>query len=101
MDGWTKRLRNECLRSPTLTVDSTFLIEGPYGQYSPVHNYENVILIAGGSGIAGALPYIKEHLLRTRRSVSQVHNDAAPSSSSSSSATLLLSAADGADGNSP
>jgi len=36
-------------------------------------------------------------LLRTRRSVSQVHNDAAPSSSSSSSATLLLSAADGAD----
>lgn len=92
-DGWTKRLRNECQRSPGLkVVDSTFLIEGPYGQYSPVHNYEKVILIAGGSGIAGVLPYIKEYLLPARRSPSQVYYDAMPWSSSSSTTLSLLSA---------
>ncbi|KAL1966474.1 hypothetical protein VTN77DRAFT_4396 [Rasamsonia byssochlamydoides] len=78
-DGWTRRLRNDCLRESTLTVESTFLIEGPYGQVSPLYNYENVILIAGGSGIAGVLPYIQDHLRRSRHSCGEdVSDDPGP-----------------------
>ncbi|KAL1885602.1 hypothetical protein Plec18167_001097 [Paecilomyces lecythidis] len=87
-DGWTKRLRNECLRSPGCRFESTFLIEGPYGHTSPIHYYENVIFIAGGSGIAGVLPYIEEHILRTGSYAPDAITESAPISSSSS-ATLL------------
>jgi hypothetical protein len=110
-DGWTRRLRNDCLRSPTLTVDSTFLIEGPYGQVSPLYSYERVILIAGGSGIAGVLPYVQEHLRRRSSSTSDSwwsDNDedseeeqlAHPSSSLSAPSTLLLSSSS-SPGNEP
>ncbi|KKA22462.1 Ferric-chelate reductase [Rasamsonia emersonii CBS 393.64] len=81
-DGWTRRLRNECLRAPGLTVDSTFLLEGPYGQVSPLYNYETVILIAGGSGIAGVLPYIEDHFRRCRNSCGDFSDDSGATTSS-------------------
>lgn len=87
-DGWTKRLRNECLRAQGHRFESTFLIEGPYGHTSPIHHYENVIFIAGGSGIAGALPYIEDHILRTASQSPEAVSECIPVSSSSS-ATLL------------
>ncbi|KAJ9366216.1 hypothetical protein DTO282E5_9105 [Paecilomyces variotii] len=87
-DGWTKRLRDECLRSPGCRLESTFLIEGPYGHTSPTRHYENVIFIAGGSGVAGVLPYIEEHILSTPSHSSEAITECAPISSSSS-ATLL------------
>jgi len=52
------------------------LVEGPYGQHFPVHRYETVCLLAGGSGITSILSYLchLRHLaeagdktLRTRR----------------------------------
>ncbi|KLJ05523.1 hypothetical protein EMPG_10998 [Blastomyces silverae] len=89
-DGWTKRLRSHCLKSPEQTLTTSFLIEGPYYGAIELHTFENVILIAGGTGIAAALPHIEEHL---RRAGSKPRHDnkftAAPSSPSSSSTALL------------
>ncbi|PGH17682.1 hypothetical protein AJ79_01044 [Helicocarpus griseus UAMH5409] len=64
-DGWTKRLRSECLNSPKRTLTTNFLIEGPYYGGIELHNFDNVILIAGGTGIAAALPHVEDHLRRT------------------------------------
>jgi ferric-chelate reductase len=64
--GWTRRLRNECMKaSDGVVVRSNILIEGPYGETTPMHNYEIVILIAGGTGISAVVPYIQEHIHRS------------------------------------
>ncbi|OJD11947.1 hypothetical protein AJ78_07380, partial [Emergomyces pasteurianus Ep9510] len=102
-DGWTKNLRSNCLKSPKQALTTSFLIEGPYYGAIELHTFENVILIAGGTGIAAALPHIEEHLRRTisnsSRDASNNNNtkftatlsspSSSPSSSSSSSTTLL------------
>ncbi|OAX80170.1 hypothetical protein ACJ72_05504 [Emergomyces africanus] len=92
-DGWTKRLRSNCLKSPKQALTTSFLIEGPYYGAIELHTFENVILIAGGTGIAAALPHIEDHLRRTSSKSSCDNNNkfsAAPSSASSS--TTLLAA---------
>lgn len=60
--GWTKRLKNQCRQSNTGSVSFNICIEGPYGHQSPLHTFENVLFIVGGTGISGALPYLQEHL---------------------------------------
>jgi predicted ferric reductase len=65
-DGWTKRLRDECLQSPTLTATPNILLEGPYGHHCPISSSDSVLLIAGGTGIASAVPYILEHMSLSR-----------------------------------
>ncbi|RHZ43508.1 ferric reductase family protein [Aspergillus thermomutatus] len=64
-DGWTRHLRDECLQSPTRTIQPNILLEGPYGEQCPLWRYESVLLIAGGTGIAAAVPYIQDHLIRS------------------------------------
>lgn len=64
-DSWTVRLRNECLKSPSGSIKAQILIEGPYGERSPLHTFENVIFIVGGTGISGALPYLQEFVNTT------------------------------------
>ena len=61
-DGWTKKLRNQCLKSSTKTIHPRLLLEGPYGQTHPLHSFDTVLLIAGGTGIASAVPYILSHI---------------------------------------
>ncbi|KAI4854265.1 putative FRE family ferric-chelate reductase [Aureobasidium sp. EXF-8845] len=61
-DGWTKRLRDECLRSPTQTTTPTILLEGPYGHHRSTSSFDSMLLIAGGTGVASAVPYILEHM---------------------------------------
>jgi predicted ferric reductase len=61
-DGWTKRLRDECLQSSTRITTPTILLEGPYGHHHPMSSFDSVLLIAGGTGIASAVPYILEHM---------------------------------------
>ncbi|KAH0028706.1 putative plasma membrane ferric-chelate reductase, partial [Aureobasidium melanogenum] len=61
-DGWTRRLRDECLQAPTRIIEPTVLLEGPYGHHCPISSFESVLLIAGGTGIASAVPYILEHM---------------------------------------
>ncbi|PWY91698.1 FRE family ferric-chelate reductase [Aspergillus sclerotioniger CBS 115572] len=64
-DGWTRSLRQQCTQSPDLTINTTILLEGPYGNPFPLWSYESVLLIAGGTGIAAVVPYIQGHLLRS------------------------------------
>lgn len=63
--SWTMRLRDECLKSASGSINARAMIEGPYGERSPLHTYENVVFIVGGTGVSGALPYLQEHLTRT------------------------------------
>lgn len=63
-DGWTKSFANLCLKDPTGINNSKILIEGPYGHSANLHNYESVLLIAGGTGISAVLPYMEEHMYR-------------------------------------
>ncbi|KAK6369481.1 hypothetical protein LTS17_009387 [Exophiala oligosperma] len=62
-NSWTKRLRDECTRAgPLGFVKPSLRVEGPYGHRSQLHAFENVIFIAGGTGIAGAIPYLQDYL---------------------------------------
>ncbi|KAM0460102.1 hypothetical protein ACHAO4_002232 [Trichoderma viride] len=68
-DGWTRRLRDMCLKSqPTSKLSSvsrqTILLEGPYGLAEPLWTFDEVLLIAGGSGVAAMIPYILDHVSR-------------------------------------
>ncbi|KAL7926928.1 ferric reductase like transmembrane component domain-containing protein [Trichoderma austrokoningii] len=69
-DGWTRRLRDMCLKSQSasklsLISRETILLEGPYGMAEPLWAFDEVLLIAGGSGIAAMIPYILDHVSRT------------------------------------
>ncbi|RFU31402.1 hypothetical protein B7463_g4916, partial [Scytalidium lignicola] len=64
-DGWTRNFRDECMTSTTGAIHPRIFIEGPYGEHYPLHNYENIIFVVGGTGISGALPYIQDHLTRS------------------------------------
>ncbi|KAL2863379.1 ferric reductase family protein [Aspergillus lucknowensis] len=64
-NGWTRHLRRKCLHSPDRTSDVTILLEGPYGHESPLRSFDSVLLIAGGTGIASAVPYINDHIARS------------------------------------
>lgn len=65
-NSWTKRLRDECTKAgPQGLTNTRILLEGPYGERSPLRAFENVIFIVGGTGIAGAVPYLQEHLRLT------------------------------------
>lgn len=61
--GITKRvhkaLSSDSMRGPQLMP---VLIEGPYGVHCPVQRYDTVLLVAGGIGITGIIPYA-EHLV--------------------------------------
>lgn len=61
-NGWTRHLRDQCLASANNRISPTILLEGPYGESFPLWKYGSVLLIAGGTGIACAVPYIQEHL---------------------------------------
>jgi ferric-chelate reductase len=63
-NGWTRHLRDQCLASATNNISPTILLEGPYGQSFPLWKYDSILLIAGGTGIACAVPYIQDHLRR-------------------------------------
>lgn len=68
--GWTGRLRRRIEAAATKLGDESalmatvpqvrlrILLEGPYGNSHPVDDYDHVLLVAGGSGIAAILPYI-------------------------------------------
>ncbi|KAK2754252.1 hypothetical protein FQN54_007131 [Arachnomyces sp. PD_36] len=91
-DGWTRRLRHECCKTPDKTVSNArFLIEGPYGSRVPVYSYENVIFIAGGTGIAAALPYIQDIRRRSPAFDSKEHQRHPSPAGNTPSASLLSS----------
>jgi ferric-chelate reductase len=74
--SWTKRLRQECLKSPDGMITPSVFIEGPYGERSPLNTFENVVFVVGGTGIAGAVPYILEHIRTTTDSAKESSGNA-------------------------
>lgn len=59
--GFTYRLLQQCLASSSGSTTTRLLVEGPYGTTHPLHAYETLILVAGGSGISATLPYLLEY----------------------------------------
>ncbi|KAL2820922.1 ferric reductase like transmembrane component-domain-containing protein [Aspergillus cavernicola] len=77
-DGWTRHLQQRCLlQSPENlnTTNVTILLEGPYGHEFPLWRFESVLLIAGGTGIASAVPYIHDHIARSSTATDQDENE--------------------------
>lgn len=72
--GLTATLRNEVAKTGLGRKEMNVFVEGPYGHPHPLLNYDNVLFIVGGAGIATALPYIQE-FLRPRHPVrtKQIH----------------------------
>lgn len=64
-NGWTQRLRLQCLQCKSQSVEATILLEGPYGHNFPLWRYDSVLMIVGGTGIASAVPYLQDHLRRS------------------------------------
>lgn len=66
-NGWTKRLRDDCLQAgPHGVANLKLLVEGPYDSNpSPVTSFENIIFVVGGTGISGAIPYLQEYIRLT------------------------------------
>jgi ferric-chelate reductase len=72
-DGWTRHLRDSCLKSQSLpqlpAISKEFiLLEGPYGMAEPLWAFDEVLLIAGGSGITAMVPYVLDHAERVIKS---------------------------------
>ncbi|KAF7158180.1 hypothetical protein CNMCM5623_002846 [Aspergillus felis] len=63
--GWTGFLRDACLKQPHLPLKINLLIEGPYGHTMPLHTYDNVLYIMGGTGISVATSYLADHMRRS------------------------------------
>ncbi|GME43013.1 Plasma membrane ferric chelate reductase Fre2 [Neofusicoccum parvum] len=79
-DGWTRRLRDQCIRhdaqahpnsgrtrTRTARLHPLVLLEGPYGATHALGSYDATILIAGGSGISAAVPYLQEEHAKQQR----------------------------------
>jgi predicted ferric reductase len=66
--GATRRLRKRIEKYTAETAGTTegtdvslrVLLEGPYGVRHPVHKFDHVLLVAGGTGITAMLPYVFE-----------------------------------------
>lgn len=63
--GWTKYLRDVCLKDPGKPLQTKILIEGPYGNSAPLHRYDNVLYIICGTGISVAACYLTDHISRS------------------------------------
>ncbi|KAH7333180.1 ferric-chelate reductase [Rhexocercosporidium sp. MPI-PUGE-AT-0058] len=55
--GFTSRLRNSASTLQSFTTHP-ILIEGPYGETQPLHKYETILFVVGGTGIAVPLSYL-------------------------------------------
>lgn len=64
-DGWTRRLRDQCRKAGGM-IRPKLLLEGAYGHAEPVHTYNTLVIIVGGTGIAVAVPYLLDHIARVK-----------------------------------
>ena len=62
LDGWTRRLRDECMATDVL--HPSIFIEGPYGEATPLHDYDSLLMIAGGSGFSAIFAYLQDYMAR-------------------------------------
>ncbi|UKZ58305.1 hypothetical protein TrVGV298_012173 [Trichoderma virens] len=57
-DGFTKRLRDMLVDEQSIPKPLRVLVDGPYGHTQRLHQYRQVVFIAGGSGVVVALSYL-------------------------------------------
>ncbi|KAF4446879.1 hypothetical protein F53441_9510 [Fusarium austroafricanum] len=58
-DGFTSRLRDTASAEWPKNVPQRVLVDGPYGHTRPLHLFDNVIFVIGGSGIVVPLSYLQ------------------------------------------
>jgi len=68
--GFTSRLYKHA--SPSGSASFSALVTGPFGLSHAVNQYETVLVIASGSGIAGVVPYIKQLLYGYNTATSRI-----------------------------
>lgn len=61
-DGWTKRLRSQCQKSPIGMITPYILVEGPYGHFESLTGFDTILLMVGGTGVAAAIPRVIQHV---------------------------------------
>lgn len=69
-NGITKSLARKCASQKEDITTLPILIDGPYGQRFPLHNYPTVIFISGGIGVTASFSYV-DALKRAGRSEKQ------------------------------
>ncbi|PCG88652.1 Hypothetical protein PENO1_109040 [Penicillium occitanis (nom. inval.)] len=85
-DGWTRRLQEQCLESSsskqissnTYQLRLSLALEGPYGHCLPLHNFDTVVMVIGGTGISTAIPYIHDRISRASLSSSSHYRKNSP-----------------------
>jgi NAD(P)H-flavin reductase len=58
--GLSATLLDRARRAPDGSVSVTAFVTGPHGTSEPVNQYESILLIASGPGIAAVIPYLKK-----------------------------------------
>lgn len=58
-DGFTSRLRDAASAEWPKNVPQRVLVDGPYGHTQPLHLFDNVVFVVGGSGIVVPLSYLQ------------------------------------------
>ncbi|KAF4972129.1 hypothetical protein FZEAL_9661 [Fusarium zealandicum] len=58
-DGFTSRLRDAAEAEWPQKVPQRVLVDGPYGHTQPLHLFDNVIFVVGGSGMVVPLSYLQ------------------------------------------
>ncbi|KAF5676147.1 ferric reductase Fre2p [Fusarium heterosporum] len=58
-DGFTSRLRDAASAQWPRNVPQRVLVDGPYGHTQPLHLFDNVVFVVGGSGIVVPLSYLQ------------------------------------------
>jgi NAD(P)H-flavin reductase len=58
-DGFTSRLRDTASAEWPKNIPQRVLVDGPYGHTQPLHLFDNVIFVVGGSGIVVPLSYLQ------------------------------------------
>ncbi|RYO80066.1 hypothetical protein DL766_008320 [Monosporascus sp. MC13-8B] len=58
-DSSTRRLARAAAASPPHPASLRVIVEGPYGRTKPLHRFESVLFVVGGSGIVVLLSYLE------------------------------------------
>ncbi|KAG5943448.1 hypothetical protein E4U53_007056 [Claviceps sorghi] len=58
-DGFTGRLRDLAAAASPRPASMRVLVDGPYGHHQPLHLFDQVVFIVGGSGVVVAISYLR------------------------------------------
>ncbi|TWU76323.1 hypothetical protein ED733_005895 [Metarhizium rileyi] len=66
-DSFTARLRDLAAAEPPQPASMRVLVDGPYGHSQPLHRFDHVVFVVGGSGVVVPMSYIKVFRGRNRQ----------------------------------